>query len=256
MRKKFLLCILLFLCSILFSSEKIKIITTTSDIEYIVKVLGKGRIEVVNIVPPSLCPGHFELKLKDLAEIQKGRVILFHGWERWMENLKEGPERIRVEVDGNWMIPDINLKASEKILDLLLKIDPEGKEIFERNFSIYKKELENLKRECGGIKKGIEGLKVISSIRQKDFLSWLGMDVVSTFDDSEISLKEMKEIVERGRRENVKLVVDNLQRESISGRRIAEEIGAKYIVLTNFPNKNLYIESFLENLKKIEEALR
>ncbi len=256
MRKKFLLCILLFLGSILFSSEKIKIITTTSDIESIVKVLGKGRVEVVNIVPPSLCPGHFELKLKDLAEIQKGKVILFHGWERWMENLKEGPERIQVEVDGNWMIPDINLKASEKMLNLLLKIDPEGKEIFERNFSIYKKELENLKMECREVKKRIEGLKVIASIRQKDFLSWLGMDVVSNFDDSEISLKEMKEIVERGRRENVKLVVDNLQRESVSGRRIAEEIGAKYIVLTNFPNKGLYIESFLENLKKIEEALR
>lgn len=256
MRKKFLLYIpLLFFNSILISSEKLKIITTTSDIESIVKILGNGRVEVLNIVLSSLCPGHFELKLKDLAEIQRGKVILFHGWERWMENLKGGPERIRIEVDGNWMIPETNLQASEKVLNLLLKIDPEGKEIFERNFSIYKKELENLEKECREVKKRIDGLKVISSIRQNDFLSWLGMNVVSTFDDSEISLKEMKEIVETGRREKVKLVVDNLQSESISGKRIAEEIGAKYIILTNFPNK-IYIESFLENLRTIKEALR
>ena len=256
MRKKFFLCILFFLSSFLISSEKIKIITTTSDIEFILKTLGKERIEVINIVPPSLCPGHFELKLKDLEEIQKGKFILFHGWERWMENIKEGPERIPVEIDGNWMIPDINLKASEKILNLLLEIDPEGKEIFERNFSIYKRELEDLKRECRRLKEKVEGLKVISSIQQRDFLKWLGMDVLHTFTDSEISLKEMKEIVEKGKREKVKIVVDNLQRESISGRKIAEEIGAKYIVLTNFPTRNSYRESLLENLGKIEEALK
>lgn len=256
MRKRFLLHILLlFLSSILIPSERLKIVTTTSDIESIVKIIGSGRVEVLNIVPPSLCPGHFELKLKDLAEIRKGKVILFHGWERWMENLKEGPERIPVEIDGNWMIPDINLKASEKVFELLLKMDPEGKEIFERNFSTYKKELENLKRKGREMKKRTEGLKVISSVRQSDFLSWLGMKIVSTFTDSEISLKEMKEIVEKGREEKVRLVVDNLQRESISGRRIAEEIGAKHIVLTNFPDKN-YRDSFLENLRTIEEALR
>lgn len=256
MRKRFSLYILLlFLSSILIPSERLRIVTTTSDIESIVKIIGSGRVEVLNIVPPSLCPGHFELKLKDLAEIRKGKVILFHGWERWMENLKEGPERIPVEIDGNWMIPDINLKASEKVFELLLKMDPEGKEIFERNFSNYKKELENLQRKGREMKKRTEGLKVISSVRQSDFLSWLGMKIVSPFDDSEISLKEMKEIVERGRKEKVRLVVDNLQRESISGKRIAEEIGAKYIVLTNFPHEN-YRESFLKNLRSIEEALR
>ncbi len=256
MRKKFFLRILFLLSSFLICSEKIKIITTTSDIESILKTLGKERIEVINIVPPSLCPGHFELKLKDLEEIQKGKFILFHGWERWMENMKEGPERVCVEIYGNWMIPDINLKASEKILNLLVEIDPEGKEIYERNFSVYKRELENLKSQCRKLKEKVKGFKVISSIQQRDFLKSLGMDVVNTFTDSEISLKEMKEIVEKGKREKVKIVVDNLQRESISGKKIAEEIGAKYIVLTNFPIKNSYRESLLENLRKIEGALK
>ncbi len=255
MKKKFLSFVFLLLFSLLFSSEKIRVITTTSDIEFIVKTIGKGRIKVFNIVPPFLCPGHFELKVKDLIEIQKGKAILFHGWERWMENLKEGPEKIRVGVDGNWMIPDINLKASEKILNILLKIDPLGEKIFRTNYFIYKKELENLKKDIEKLKKGIAGIKVISSTRQKAFLQWLGMNVVSEFDDNEMSVKELKEIIEKGKENNVRIVVDNLQRESDYGKRIASEMGVKYIVLTNFPQGS-YRNSLMVNVKKILEGIK
>ncbi len=255
MGKKFLFPVFLLLFPLLFPSEKIKVITTTSDIEFIVRTIGKGRIDAVSIVPPSLCPGHFELKMKDLIEIQNGRVILFHGWERWMENLKEGPQRIRVEVDGNWMIPDVNLKASEKILNILLKIDPLGEKVFQTNYTAYKKELEDLEKNIEELKKGIGRIKVISSTRQKEFLQWLGMDVVSEFDENEMSVKELKELIKKGKENNVKIVVDNLQRESDYGKRIASEMGAKYIVLTNFPQGS-YRDSLMENVKKILNVIK
>lgn len=256
MRKKFSFLILLALIPlILTSSERIKLVTTTSDIECIVREIGKGKVEVINIVSPSLCPGHFELKIKDLLEIQKGKAILYHGWERWMEKIKDGTEKIPVDVEGNWMIPDINLKASKKILEILLEIEPEGDKVFRENFSIYRGRLENLIKEIGVLKNKFKGLKVISSLRQRDFLEYLGIEVVSIFDDSEMSVKEISEIVIKGK-ENVKLVVDNLQRESDSGKRIAEEIGAKYIVLTNFPIKGSYENSLRENIRKIEESIK
>lgn len=256
MRKFFLFLILLsFIPLFLISAEKIKLVTTTSDIECIVQEIGRGRVDVINIVSPSLCPGHFELKIKDLVEIRKGKAILYHGWERWMEKIKDGAVKIQVDVEGNWMIPEINLKASEKILKILLKIDPEGENVFRGNFSIYKLRLENLVKEIEELKIKFKGFKVISSLRQRKFLEYLGMDVVSTFDDSEMSVKEISEIVFKGKGK-AKLVVDNLQRESDSGKRIAEEIGARYIVLTNFPIKGSYENSLRENLRKMKDGIK
>lgn len=256
MKRNFLFSILLLSASLILNSyERIKIVTSTSDIECIVKEVGRGRVETMNIVPPSLCPGHFEIKIKDLIEIQKGRAILYHGWERWMEKIKNGPVKIAVNIEGNWMIPEINQKASEKILNILLKIDPEGEKVFIQNFSVYKERLNKLIEDVNRLKSKFKGLKGISSLRQKDFLEYLGMDVIAVFDDSEMSVKEIREIVFKGRG-NVRLVVDNLQRESDSGKRIAEEIGVKYIVLTNFPVKGSYEDSLRENILKIEKSLK
>lgn len=256
MRKKFLILILFATATLILEPfERIKIITSTSDIECIVREIGKGRVETGSIVPSSLCPGHFEMKIRDLMEIQKGKAILYHGWERWMEKIENRPMKIPVNVEGNWMIPEINLKASEKILNVLIKIDPEGGSIFRKNFSLYRANIEILRLDIKKLKSKFIGVKVISSLRQKDFLEYLGMDVVSIFDDSEMSVKEIKEIISKGMK-NVKIVVDNLQRESDSGKRIAEEIEAKYIVLTNFPLEGSYENSLRENIRKIEESIK
>lgn len=256
MGKKILFLIIFFLIPLTsIPSDRVRLVTSTSDIECIVKEIGKGRVDTISIVPPSLCPGHFELKIKDLIEVQKGKVILYHGWERWMEKIKDGPGKIPVEVEGNWMIPEINLKASEKILNILLEIDPGGERLFRENFSLYRERLEKMIKEIEGIRIRFKGLKVIANLRQKDFLEYLGMDVLSVFDDSEISVKEIREIVVKGMGK-VKLVVDNMQRESDSGKRIAEEIGVKYIVLTNFPVGGSYEDSLRENIRKIEEGTR
>jgi len=45
----------------------------------------------------------------------------------------------------------------------------------------------------------------------------------------------VKELVDKGRAGNVSLIIDNLQSGENAGKAIAEELGLKRIILSNFP---------------------
>jgi zinc transport system substrate-binding protein len=62
------------------------------------------------------------------------------------------------------------------------------------------------------------------------------------------------ELVEKGKKEGVKIVVDNLQSGPDAGRSIAETIRAKHVVLTNFPSENGYLATLGKNAEAIIDA--
>jgi ABC-type Zn uptake system ZnuABC Zn-binding protein ZnuA len=71
---------------------------------------------------------------------------------------------------------------------------------------------------------------------QADFARWLGLNVVATYPPEErLSLKDLGQLIEEGRQAQVVLVIDNLQSGVSFGARLAHELGAMHVVLTNFP---------------------
>ena len=52
----------------------LKVVTTTSLIEQIVKQVGKKKVDVVNIIPPSQCPGHFDVKPGDIQKLAEKTI--------------------------------------------------------------------------------------------------------------------------------------------------------------------------------------
>lgn len=248
--------------NLLFLILSMGIVTSTTDISSAVKAIAPDDAKVVNIVPGGTCPGHFDLSPVEANLIFLSDLILYHGYESWfkkIEELKLDIEIIGLKTDGNWMIPEIYLKGALEISNILKReygSDSTRIEEINKNYEKLKMRIDSLSDIVTEKRKFIKDVKVTCNIRQKDFLEFLGMEIVSVFSSGEeISLKEFSEVINKSSEENVQLVVDNLQDGQKVGRTIAEELKSKYIVLSNFPDKGDYKKTLLNNIDLLLEIL-
>jgi len=238
-------------------AQGIKIVATTTLIGTIVETIGKDKVNVITIVPEGMCPGHFDIKSSDLEILSGAKLLLNHGWEKWIENLINSVENKKLEVktinlDGNWMIPDVHLQAIEEIEKVLCKTDTQNREWYQKSSNFYKEAINSETGQIRDLIKDLQGTKVICSKHQEGFLNWLGFKIIATYDrDEELTPKELVAIIKTAKKKEAQIVVDNLQSGAKAGVQISEEIGSKYVILTNFPHNNSYIESLKENINKI-----
>ncbi len=251
---------LLLLSSVAVPAEKIRVVTTTSLIGSIVERIGGNKVVVTTIVPAGMCPGHFDLKPGQMRDLYTARVVIIHGWEKWMKKMLESPRKplpIRtVAIEGNWMVPDVQIAAAREITKILSEIDPWQRGWYKENLKNYLREIQVFSRKVEKLKEGWGKIKIICASQQEEFLKWLGLEVVAVYGRSEeLNPKEIIAIIEKARKKEVGMVVDNLQSGADTGLEIAREVGAKHITLTNFPLNGSYLDSLKENINKISQSL-
>ena len=62
-------------------TAKLKVVTSTSLIAQIVERVGGDMVDVINIIPPAQCPGHFDVKPGDIQKLAEADLFLLHGWQ-------------------------------------------------------------------------------------------------------------------------------------------------------------------------------
>ncbi len=246
----------------LFLLVSIRIVTSTSDISLVVKALAPDEVEVVNIIPGGMCPGHFDLSPGEANLIFTSDLILYHGFETWfkkVEDLRTGIKVIDLKTDENWMIPEVYCKGASEICDILKEecgsVNPDIVEI-DKNYKRLKIKIDSLSVLVSKRSKSLKGIEVICNEHQKDFLEFLGMKVVSVFSPGdELSIKEISEVIKIGKEKDVKIIVDNLQSGWKVGETLAKELEGTYIILSNFPDERGYEETLLGNIDTLLENL-
>jgi len=138
-----ILVVLVMACATLFLScspaktSNLKVVTSTSLIAQVVERVGGGRVDVVNIVPPAQCPGHFDIKPGDTQKLAEADLFLLHGWqgEQFSEELiasADNPDLtvssidVKVGENDNWMAPAVQAAAVDKIAAALIKVDAQN----------------------------------------------------------------------------------------------------------------------------------
>lgn len=238
------------------------IVTSTTDISSVVEAIAPDDAKVVNIVPGGMCPGHFDLSPAEANLIFLSDLIIYHGYESWfakVEELNLDIDIVDLETDGNWMIPEVYLKGALEILNILKKeYSSDSASICEidRKYKRLKISMDSLINIISHKKEEIKGVKVICSEHQKGFLEFLGAEVVTVFSPGDnISLKEISEVVKIGKKEDVHLVIDNLQSGKKVGSTIADELKSDYIIFSNFPEEQGYKVTILNNIDLLLETL-
>jgi len=225
------------------------IVTSTSDISSVVEAIAPDEAKVVNIVPGGVCPGHFDLSPVEANLIFLSDLIIYHGYESWFDKVEElglDMKMVDLKTDGNWMIPDVYIKGALEVCNILKKeYSSDSISIYEidEKYVKLKMAVDSLSDMISVKKKSMKGIKVICNKHQKDFLEFLGLEVISVFSTGDdISLKEISE-------------VGNFQSGQKVGKTIADELKSTYIILSNFPGEEGYKKTLLSNLNLLLEEL-
>lgn len=207
------------------------------------EAVGGDLIEVVTIIPSGFCPAHYDLRPSDVAAVSTAVLVIYSGFEPWMDTLIEAVGRTdqpaqTVQLKGPWNRPNNAAEKVDAIAAALSEILPESTATFEENAAAYKEILtslaDSLQEEADRLDVG--SVPVISMAWQAPFVSWLGFNIVATYGMPEnLSLKDLVELAQVGKENQAVLVIDNLQSGVNFGAKLAHEIGAIHVVLTNFP---------------------
>jgi len=256
------------ICFLMFSQfnaeenrEKLKITASTASIGSILQVIGNEKIEVTVAVKGAMCPGHFDVDPGTIKKIASSNLMLHHDWEKWLDRLdnavgKDRIKKVSIHVAGNWMVPEINKKAAGAIVNILCEIDGQNGDYYKSNLEKYSREVEKLSKEIKDKTSKFKGYNVVCSSMQKDFIEWLGLDVIAEYGRTEdITANDIVGIIKTAREKKAVLVIDNLQSGADTGKQFAKDLGVNRATISNFPLDNKYKETLEENVNIITRVL-
>ena len=262
-----IISLLVFVPNIIFAysnpavDKKIKIAVTTSNLADLLDEICEDKIDVFTIIPTTMCPGTYDIDAKTIKEINKCNVVLYHHWQPWVKNLKYKTTKLGIvyrelKTRGNLMIPYINLRAAQELLDLLSIWDSDNKSFYEQNFLNYSFKVNFLAEEIAKNGYNKYNKKIVCNSQISTFMEWLGFDVVMTYGkSSNLSSSEMLLLTKKIKKEKVKYAVDNLQAGTDVGRTLADDLKIKHIIVSNFVLGRSYINTLKNNIEKINKAL-
>ncbi len=229
-------------------TSKLKVVTSTSLLAQIVERVGGDKVDVVNIIPPAQCPGHFDVKPGDIQKLADADLFLLHGWqgEKFSQELiasANNPDLTVVTIDieglgSDWMTPPGQLVATDKISAALCQVDAENSSVYQQLATEYKDKIAAKEAEIKAklAQANPSGVNVMCAEMQAGFVQWTGLNLVATYNRNDPDIPQVvKELVDKGRAENVTLIIDNLQSGQDGGKLIAKDIGCPRIILSNFP---------------------
>ena len=234
-------------CSEEQTSDKLKVVTTTSIIASIVEQVAGDKVEVANIIPPAQCPGHFDVKPSDVQMLADAQLFFKHGWQGEMFSTQlvdsaNNPDlnAVTLNIDGNWMTPTVHSQAVGNITAALAEADPENADFYQSNAASFQNAIaakgSELKAELTAA--NVSQYKVICGDMIMGLIVWTGFNVIASYPRPEdLTPQKMQELIDLGKQSGVAIVIDNLQSgKADAGVTMAEEIGAAQVTLTNFPD--------------------
>lgn len=226
-------------------TSKLKVVTSTSLLASIVERVGGDKVDVINIIPPAQCPGHFDVKPGDIQKLADADIFFLHGWqgEKFSQDLiasANNPDLTVsvINIEGNWMTPPVQLKAIDEITAILGGTDSGNASVYQEMAAKSKGNIQAKGAEMEARLAGasLSSMNVLCAEQQAGFVKWMGLNVAATFGTPEsLTPQVVKGLVDKGREANVALVIDNLQSGQDAGKGIAEELGCRRIILSNFP---------------------
>jgi len=253
------------------AQPSVDIMAGSSLIANIIQDVAGDKMETRTLIPPGVCPGHYDVKVSDIEALANSKALFIHDYQENFINITGAIEAAEnpdltvtvLNVTGNWMVPAVQAEAVDKIAQALGQIDPENATYYqeraaEREQAILDKGEEVENRLQGA---GVEGVKVICAEMQQGFVNWAGFDVVATFGRPEdLNPVQMEELIVKAKDAGVALVIDNLQSGATTlGASIEQDVEAIPVTISNFPggfeNTETWEKAINKNVDLLLEAL-
>jgi len=226
------------------SAAGMRVATSTSYLEAAARDLLGDDVQVMRLAEPGSCPGHFDIRPSQAAELRRCRLLLRFDFQSSLDSFvsgSDGTNRVQVVevVMGEGLCkPETYLAGCEQIAKALVANGWLAQTNADARVRAVAVRLEKLGETATNrmARAGLRGRSVIASAHQKAFCEWLGLKVAASFRAADSSsVAEIDGAISQGKLAGVKLVVANLP----EGRRLADALGerlqAKVAAFGNFP---------------------
>lgn len=263
---------------------QVQVAATTPILADLVRQVGGNQVAVVAVVPPGADPHTFEPTPSVAQALSQTRLLFANGLglEPYLPKLQALlPKNARVVLLGEeqpglicgedhaeedhghgpcdphlWLDPAYAVRYAERILEALAALDPGGRDLYRANLERFKKEVEALDRAYRAC--GLKGTKVVV---QHDafryFARRYGLEVVGVLSQGgaqEAGSQSFLALLEKAKREGVRLVLAEPQFQGKALRALAEAIGARVAVLytdTLDARVKTYLDLLRHNLRAL-----
>jgi len=274
--------------------EKLQIVSSFYPLYDFAQNIGKDKVEVFLLIPEGVEPHDWEPTIQDVQLMQKSDLIIINGigFESWVDKLEvmnyqgvildtskgitNGTTILRnsSESDKNfmsnehefrdphiWLNPVFAKLQVQSIANELSQLDPQNKEVYEKNSQEYIFKLSDLDKKIR---------KELSSCNH-DFIAFhnafsyfaneynLNQHTIISSNDPHIDPtgKTLENVINTARELNIKIIFTEDTLNPKISNVIANEIGGKTLVLSpiEISGDKSYIARMNDNLDNLKEAL-
>lgn len=242
-----------------------EIAVTNSYLQCVVKDLCPDA-EVLCLAPPGMCPGHFDILPSQVRQLAYCRMLLLFDFQKSIEDslsrMKENGLKIYlVKASPGLCVPETYVAICTEVCNILCSQHPEKAGQYAQRLGLIQQRLEHVAAElAAGVKQAGPGsAKVIASNHQAQFAQWLGLETVATFVGSDIeTVSNINDCLKKAQGQDVRFVIANKQEGAALAEALADRLGAKVIVFSNFPvfdgHGNGFDQLLRENVRILVEA--
>lgn len=203
-----------------------------------------NKFNVVNLTPPGAEPHDYELTSGDLIDVQKSNLLVVNGYsEPWLDKIDQNNLHILKTAEGIivgddphvWISIKLAITQIEKILETIIANDKQNIDYYVSNANNLISELIELDNRYSSELRNCKSRSIVVS---HDAFSYLASDynlkqvaISGLSPDEEPSLKEISEVADFAKKNNIKYIFfESLVSPKLS-QTIADEVGAKTLVL-------------------------
>lgn len=242
--------------------NKINVVVSILPQKQIVEMIGGDQVSVTVLIPPGFSPATYEPTVKEIQAVAVADVYFRIGqipFEKTnLQSLIDVNPRMKVvdtsaknhfrqieehdhgdedehEAEENgaaldphvWLVPSMVEQQAEQILQTLQEISPDDAENFAQNFQHLQTQLDDLDLQLEATFAPIKGQKMLVYHPAFGYLAdTYGFEQVHVeIEGKEPSIKDIEQIVNQARTNNIKVVFVQQQFSTVSAQAIAENIG-------------------------------
>ncbi|GLV48431.1 ABC transporter substrate-binding protein [Thermus sp. LT1-2-5] len=264
-----------------------QVAATTPILADLVRQVAGDRVRVESVVPPGADPHAFDLRPSTASQVARARILFANGLglEPYLNRLKVllppeakvvelapgmpdpicgllGLREMGVHLHGDcdphmWLDPTYAIRYAERIAEELSRLDPRGQEVYRRRLEAFRQAVEREDRELAACLKGRRLRLVVSHLSLSYLARRYGLEIVGALRDTqgqEGSMRDRLALLKKAEEGGVDLVVAEPQMDPAPMRRLAEELGARLVVLYT-DTLDRRVPGYLDLLRWNREAL-
>lgn len=271
------------------NNKKLKVTTSFYPLYFFSAQIGGDKAEVLNITPAGSEPHDYDPTTQDIARLEGSNMLVLNGSvETWGNKIKDNlaGTKVKIIIAGEglftqklneagktnldphiWLSPKLAKKEVKNITQGFIAIDLENKSYYEANEKTLDGKLDNLDNDY---KQGLSNCQQKDIITSHAAFGYLAaayglnqVPIAGLSPDTEPSAQQLVKVAQFAKGKNVRYIFfESLVSPKLS-ETIANEIGAKTLVLDPLEGlsddsikqgKN-YFTIMEDNLKNLQEAL-